>query len=80
MAEVLIPPHEHCWHDFTSQVIRPGKNVHGPYCVTHPDTGKTRHNAKGEHEHLIIVHKQRCCRCPANRVSYEESVDAGKAY
>ena len=61
---------EHCWHGFTSSVVRDGKNLHGPHCETHPDIKKP-------HEHVILVHKKKCCQCGSSKTAYDEYTDKG---
>jgi hypothetical protein len=62
---------EHCWHSFVTEVVRYGKNIHGPFCVSHPE-------AKRVHEHNFLLHKKKCCKCGIGKVLYEDYIDPGE--
>jgi hypothetical protein len=51
-------------------VLREGRNEHGAFCLTHPDIKKP-------HQHAILVHKKKCCRCGNVKSGWEEYHDAG---
>jgi hypothetical protein len=62
---------DHCWHSFNSIVVRDNINVHGPFCLSHPDTKKP-------HEHVVAVHKKKCCQCGNVKTVYDEFIDTGE--
>jgi predicted small secreted protein len=66
-----MSPCDHCWHEFTSQIVRENMNVHGPFCVTHPDV-------KHKHDHNFLVHKKKCCLCGNVKTVYYERLDTGE--
>ncbi len=70
------PCEEHCWHAFTTQVLREGKNVHGAFCPSNTDSYDKRHQA--DHLHPIIVHKKKCCHRGNVKTTYDEYVDSGE--